>query len=74
MEQDADKLRRQRLANHFLWGGIATGIGSFALFVPAFQNIGSHGYGIAALLLAACSVYCNNRRREIEREIRQHAR
>ena len=70
MGQDANRLRRQQLANRFLWGCIATGIASFVLFIPAFQNIGGHGYGIAALLLAACSIYCNYRRREIERETR----
>ena len=74
MDQDANTLRLRQAANRLLWACIVSGIASFLLFIPAFQNIGGRGYGIAALLFAGCSIYCNYRRREIEREIQRRVR
>jgi len=76
MDADARKYQastqqlRQR-ANRLLMACIVTGIAAFILFALAFGKTDGGAYGIGAIFLAGCSVYCNYKRREIEQRILQ---
>jgi len=68
-EADTQQLRQR--ANRLLMLCMVAGIAAFILFSLAFGNPEGGAYGIGAILLAGCSVYCNYKRREIEQRILQ---
>jgi len=68
-ETSTQQLRQQ--ANRLLMVCMVAGIAAFILFALAFGNADGGAYGIGAILLAGCSVYCNYKRREIEQRILQ---
>jgi hypothetical protein len=78
MDTDARKYEagtqqlKQR-ANRLLMVCIVTGIAAFSLFALAFGNTDGGAYGIGAVFLSGCSVYCNYKRREIEQRIMQRS-
>ncbi len=68
-ENEAKRLYLKQRANRFLMGCIASGIASFILFTQAFGEASAGAYGVLAIFLAMCCIYCNYRRREIEQQI-----